>query len=419
MRGDVPLPFSQCRLAARSVVSADGYRECRDVIRPRGPTKVLRQRAPLALQILLADREGRLAWKAAHDFTILQPPAGHRRLHGRGVSALRVLDAHWDVLAFAAIMLALLGVASVLSIAAPATRHVGLWFVVAVVAVIAVVLMVVAVTQFRALVMGHRRRTVTALGAIESALWSLALCHVTDPARVQSALVTARALVTSEDQHLFCAEAAVTTIAARRSLAQATEPLAALPPVRILLGSADTQLEMPSTQRPLLGRELGFLLGASAIVVAVVAQQVGLEEQRLCPENQSCESAPTSYGDALYWSISRVLGGDPEGLGVAALGSRVVGLLLTFYGLFVLAFILNKVLERRIADDAQSVVELVEEFNDRRRSVVEPTAPAPPSCTPESAALPPGVAYFLIGVLAGLSTKTFHARLVKPRRPGA
>ncbi|WP_139177082.1 hypothetical protein [Geodermatophilus siccatus] len=372
------------------------------------------------LQVLLADREGRLAWGAPHEFAILQPPAGCRRVHGRGSSVLRALNSSWDVLVFMAVMLVLLGIATALSIAAPSTRQAGLWLAVGVVAVVAAAMLMVSITQVRELVTGGRRRQLTALGAVESRLWSVALCHVMDPARVQPLLETARARIASGEQHLFCAATAVTTAAARTSLAQVTEPLTTSPSVRILLGSDDPRLEEPGQQHPRPGRGLGFLLGASAIVVAVVAQQVSREEQRLCVGTQSCASVPTGYGDALYWSISRVLGGDPEGLGVAAVGSRVVGLLLTFYGLFILAFILDKVLERRIAEDAQSAAELVEQFNDRVsdriQTVVEQGASPLPSRAPDVVRVP-GVIYFLVGMLTGLSTKIVHVRLGTSRRP--
>ncbi|WP_146146228.1 hypothetical protein [Geodermatophilus tzadiensis] len=119
----------------------------------------------------------------------------------------------------------------------------------------------------------------------------------------------------------------------------------------------------------------------------------------------------------MYWLISRLIGGDPEGLGVASPGSRVLGLLMTVLGVYVLVAIISRVLRQRMDEDARSGSEVVEAFEaDRlgRPTAGEPAAPAPaPAPANGSAARPQWLspAVGLSGVAVGVLIGTLLHRL--------
>jgi hypothetical protein len=69
--------------------------------------------------------------------------------------------------------------------------------------------------------------------------------------------------------------------------------------------------------------------------------------------------------------FSRVLGGDPEGLGVASPWSRVIGLLLTFYGVVVLIGIIERVIQQQIDENLASGPSLVRAFNEQHAQRAE------------------------------------------------
>jgi hypothetical protein len=90
-------------------------------------------------------------------------------------------------------------------------------------------------------------------------------------------------------------------------------------------------------------------------------------EREYCAGASSCAGRPITYGDALYWLFGRVLGGDPEGLGVTGPFSRTAGLLLSFYGIVVLVGILERVIEQQIEQNLASGPALVRLLIKERR----------------------------------------------------
>jgi hypothetical protein len=120
------------------------------------------------------------------------------------------------------------------------------------------------------------------------------------------------------------------------------------------------------------GRDVAVLLGGSALVLVIVAWFVAVRERAVC--SAPCEGVPTRFGDALYWMANRLLGGDPDGLGVTSVFGRTVGVLVTVYGLYVLVTIVGAVVRQRIDDDQRSAADRVVTYV-RRRGLVTGTYP--------------------------------------------
>ena len=70
-------------------------------------------------------------------------------------------------------------------------------------------------------------------------------------------------------------------------------------------------------------------------------------------ESDSTCDGPRTFGAAVYWILSRLLGGDPDGLSANSPLARVTALLVTFYGLLVLIRILDTILAERVAADIE------------------------------------------------------------------
>jgi len=100
----VSASFGQCWAAATAAADAPLGREAIDAARPRGLFGVLRGRGPVAVQVYVADRDGRVVWQHGQAFALIEPPAaepGPLLSGGLPLIAARVLDRHWDVTLFA------------------------------------------------------------------------------------------------------------------------------------------------------------------------------------------------------------------------------------------------------------------------------------------------------------------------------
>jgi hypothetical protein len=94
------ISFQVAREAATAVRRAERCRDVADVVRPRGIFGVLRSRAPVAIILYVAARDGRLVWRSPEAFAVLESPHGSRLTGRPGMSLLRLLDKHWDVVLF-------------------------------------------------------------------------------------------------------------------------------------------------------------------------------------------------------------------------------------------------------------------------------------------------------------------------------
>lgn len=154
------------------------------------------------------------------------------------------------------------------------------------------------------------------------------------------------------------------------------DPLSTHHPVLVAYRSTDMPWSLPDGPGRLHGGDLAVVLGGTAVVVALLAAFVARVESELCQSN--CNEVPATYGNALYWILSRMTGGDPEGVGASDPWSRAVGLLLTIYGLFVLVSIVGRVVAQRMAEDARSGSEVVAAFVSEHAPLPAPTRPRRP-----------------------------------------
>jgi hypothetical protein len=80
---------------------------------------------------------------------------------------------------------------------------------------------------------------------------------------------------------------------------------------------------------------------------------------------------------------NRFFGGDPEGMGASTVFGRIVGVLVTVFGILVLVRILDTVVSQRIADEVEPARRAVEDFNARaaRRRQGRGRGPSRPAST--------------------------------------
>ncbi len=135
------------------------------------------------------------------------------------------------------------------------------------------------------------------------------------------------------------------------------EQLPGAHPVLVAQRPVDPPPRAPSGPGRFRARDVAVILGGSAAVLAIVAAFVPVEERPAC--GADCDEAITSYGDALYGMANRLLGGDPNDLGVDSIFGRLVAVLVTVYGLYVLVAIVGVVVRQRIDDDLRSAADVV------------------------------------------------------------
>ena len=365
--------WSECREAARAVRRSPlpFRREAVGTARPRGVAGILRSHAPLSLLLLLASREGRLVWRSAGCFAVLERPLAENVPAVAGARALRLLDRYWDLVAFYVVPVALLVVAAFVGRLTPSMLLVAYVLIVAALAIVVVGLVSLAVLQTYRLLSGRRRMSETAVGQIRAMYWTMVLCHVDNPAQIDPLLDEAHRCGQSPagtgTHPVLYLERGITTRQARARARSnpLVQQLSEIPPVYVVALPSDLPLEVPDEPGRFLGRDVAMILAGSMLVLFVLATFVPVAERDYCADPTSCAGRPITYGDALYWLFSRVLGGDPEGLGVASPFGRTVGLLLSFYGIVVLVGIIERVIEQQIEQNLASGPALVRLFNQK------------------------------------------------------
>jgi hypothetical protein len=382
------LTTQELQQAADAVRHSPLRRQALDTLRPRGVAGFLRSHAPLRLLLQLAAREGRLVWRSPRSFAVLEAPLGESSQPIRGVRTLRHLDRYWDVWIFFLPPVVFLAVVAALAWLSPLFVPVALLLITAALTIMAVGLGAIALLQAYRLISGRRRMNETAVGQIRAMHWTVVLCHVTKPDEITDLLEAARrcGFPSSSDQThpvLYFEEG--TTSPEARVQARSdpmVQPLSDRPPVFVVASPSDPPLKIPNQPGRFLGRDVAVVLGGSALVMAILATVIPAAEKSQCP-SEDCGERPTTYGDALYWVFSRVLGGDPEGLGVAHPGNRFIGLLLTFYGLFVLIGIIERVIQQQIDEDLAAGRSLAQVFNNERARLNSEPARAAPAAAPK------------------------------------
>ncbi len=354
------------------------------MIRPRGSTGLVRARGPLSLLLYRAVREDRLLRWSALDFAVLEPPGRYQ-----GPGWLRLLDRSWETLVFALPPSLLIVCAAVVGLlfrsSGPGTL-VALSLVLLAMAYVVVMMTALAfrgaMWLYRVLVLAEPRElSKEGVSQLRTNHCVVALCHVTDVRLVRELSEAVRAHVATQNQAstpeqqargVIIAEYGVTTTAAREQLRalSGVRRLAPTLPYLILPLGESIRMSEPDARNSYGARGIPILLLTLAVFVVTGAEEVAKSEREAC-RGAECQGRPVTYGDALYWLLNRLSGGDPEGLGAATFEARVVGVLTTLTSLVIVGWVIATLLQQSVTRTRSAGRELVDSFN---ASVTEETA---------------------------------------------
>ena len=335
-------------------------RQVRDTLRPRGVSGLWRSRAPLWVHLVLAERDGRLLRDG--DAVAVREPA--RDGAPSGTTGLHRLDQLWDGLVFFVPAVVLLAIAAGLTtLVTPGSTGGTVVLLVAALALfwIAAVLTILVVRQTLRLL--RRRPLETTVDQLRAFNPTVTLLHAPS-AEVAMALVARAA--TAAGGPLLVLENGITGARPNRvnPAGLRIEPLSDRHPVLVARRPTDPAPRAPATAGRVRARDVTVIVGGSAGVLAIIASFVADQERAVC--GARCDGSVTSYGDALYWMANRLLGGDPNGLGVTSVFGRAVGVVVTVYGLYVLVAVLGAVVRQRIDDDLHSAADVVAAYEGGR-----------------------------------------------------
>jgi hypothetical protein len=304
------------RAESRAIVarlrSSGTWRQVRDVLRPRGISGLWRSRAPLWLQLMIADRDGRLL-RDGDAVAVREPPLESARL--LRPTWLHWVDQLWDVLCFLVPPLVLLVVAAALALvelpgsAATAGLLIGL---------LALLWVAVGLTAFvlrGALLLFRRRSGDLVLGQLRTLNPTVTLLHAPS-ARAATALLDRAAgqrgplLVLSDG--ITMARPAPTGPGGLR-----LEPLSDRHAVLVARRRDDRAPRAPTAPGRFRAGDAVVILGGSAAALAIAAWLVADAERAAC--GTRCDNVAASYGTpctgwpaACLAAIRRVSGSRPS-----------------------------------------------------------------------------------------------------------
>jgi nucleoside phosphorylase len=310
-----PLDLPACRAAAKSVRASPYWRQVRNVVRPHGAA-IHRARPPLALLLYAAARDGRLVWRTAGEFAVLEPPIARMpdwAASEAGRTWLARLDRWWEMVVY-------LGVPFVLMVLAVPIAFVPVVGLAAAAVLILLAVAFVVAQMTLGLLRSLRHFRVSPDDSARGFHWTMTLCHVTDPAHVdrllRAALDRSRELAAAhvrpdvaDGSHvMMCLERGITAPAAREAAATAPSVVRADPDRSGVLVVRDGNLFRPpdpDAQRPI--RAVPLILAAFVVMVAVEAMFVADAEMSACRAVQDCAGRPATWLDALFWLLSRTV----------------------------------------------------------------------------------------------------------------
>lgn len=344
----VLLSFAECKQAARSLRSAEHGRQALAYLRPRGMTGIYRQRPPPAVLLYVLSRQSLVIWRSPDEFAVLRPPEATTVSGNRRVARWQWLDRWWDALVtffppFVALLLAVPGVfVPMLRLAALLLAS----------AVIFYVFIAILASMSYGLLCLYRRFMGRAPGRSEAGemligqSWSISLCHVTDPSRVEHVLQAVRdrvgklAPTAESDQEdgatttLVWDERCITTPQAREAsyiAGQVTRVAESGVGLLVMREPGDESVPRVGVNMADPVHMVGLFTFAVAVIVPYQAVIVSDHESAAC--GMQCAGRPAGYGDALYWLLSHlVLLGDPAGLSAETVAARIYGLMTTLLG---------------------------------------------------------------------------------------
>jgi nucleoside phosphorylase len=310
--------------------------QVRDTVRPPG-VGIHRSRPPLGLLLYSAARDGRLVWRSADEFALVEPPIA-RSLEWASSDAGRTwlgrLDRWWDHLVFGVPPFVLLA----LSVPASFVPRVGLLF--ALLLVCLALLYIAAQMTFGLILRSVRRMRGTSDDSARGLHWTVVLIHLTDPVKADRLLRAAldrsqyltRANIrpdVAEGTHaLMCLERAITTVEARRAVAAAPSATGSGPDrsdVYVVLDGGGFVPPDPGAHRPI--SFIPVLLTGTALAVGVVGLLTADAEAAACAAARDCADRPATWVDAVTWLMYRMVL-DDAGLTPATTQARIFGWLM-------------------------------------------------------------------------------------------
>jgi nucleoside phosphorylase len=321
--------------------------------RPRSVLGLVRCRAPLAVQLCLASRDGLLA-ELGDGFAVLRRPVSGPPVTGGGwpLRLARRLDRHWDVVLFAGPPVALLLAGAA---CAPDARAVAIATALLALLWVAAFMTAMLIGQLWSMARsGAPAAPATPsapagrpgrAGSLPGQHWSVPLFHQPDSARAellarrltqqmagliradlqQAVSHTARIGDLDITETIVVLVHGITTEAARAALARSAWALGGDPACSgVILLASPGRLERVPARRVTGGGFLLLYLSGLGLAVAASAGFVARHEAASCLA-VSCPGRPASYGTAARWLVQRLLFSDPPGVAPGTLRDAVLG----------------------------------------------------------------------------------------------
>ncbi|MBM2622866.1 hypothetical protein JIG36_45930 [Actinoplanes sp. LDG1-06] len=346
--------FAQCRQAARSIRAGDRWKIVRDFLRPR-TFSWFRSRLPIALLLFRSGRDGCLLWESPHSLIVVAPPAAQRRRSW--------LDRWCDTLMLFGPSLGLL-IAAVVSVAlrAPMAVQVSLvsafffWPV-----LFSTIGMVADLVDFARWFIRNSSAGdgLAEVDRVLDANWSVRLLHGAGPgdfAEVTGGLPggTEALLIPAE---AVTGENVLTHWRSSPQVSRLDESgsvLVMLPEQKRLIEAQPIRTSPHAVIAIMTALSVLLLVAGGAYVVAPA-------EKAAC--GSSCGERPATYGNALYWLLNRLSGGDPNDLGAATLFGRFVGIVVTTVSVVVVAVLAKSLANKALEVRRPSAVDVGAAFN--------------------------------------------------------
>lgn len=335
---------------------SEHWHEARRSVRPPAWGALGRTRAPLALLLYVAARDGRLVRQALDEFAVLEPPVSRKpdwSACAAGSTWLGRLDRQWDTVVFGTppllLMLAAVPVAALTHAYLPSLVLV----MVALLIVAVRMLLGLMIVTLSVLQTGHGpqpRLAESHNDRVRSHHWVISLMHVETPDHAD--LLLRIALARSHDladryfvpdaadgtHAVMCLDQAITTEPGRRAVAAASSAVEAErgSGVFVVRQGGRFKAPQPEAKRPVGG--LGVMLFGTVAVVASASELVADREHAAC--GNTCGGRPASWPDASLWLVHR-LTYTHSGLSAATFEGRTIGLLVAVLGLVLLAVALS------------------------------------------------------------------------------
>ena len=337
--------------------------------RPRSVLGLVRCRAPLAVQLCLASRDGLLA-ELGDGFAVLRRPASGPPVTGGGwpLRLARRLDRHWDVVLFTGPPVALLLAGAA---CAPDARAVAVGTALLALLWVAAFMTAMLIGQLWSVARRGAPPAPAATapaapaappgapatpgapagraGSLPSQHWSVPLFHQPDAARAE--LLTRRltqqmaGLIRADLQEAVSHTArigqlditetivvlvhGITTEAARSALARSAWALGGDPASSgVILLASPGRLDRVPARRVTGGGFLLLYLSGLSLAVTASAGFVARHEAAACLR-LSCPGRPASYATAVRWLVQRLLFSDPPGVAPGTLRDAVLGWLIS------------------------------------------------------------------------------------------